>query len=139
MRRCGLVVVCGVLSAVSARAEMSSACFWAVLVDAHAMAIQCSSPLAADAERYGRLRQAVEAQIMRDASLSPGGSPRKARAWMDHYGLNREATGVRRPRCDTADVGGAVSMLRTLTTAANTSAILAGLGRRKNPYAGDCL
>jgi hypothetical protein len=120
---------------------MSTSCFWMLLVDTHAIAVQCGSPLVGNAEqRYRQLRQAAEAEIVRDASLSPGESPDKAKSGMAQYIANGEATRAHLPNyCNTVDTGAALSMLKTVTTAANASKIIAGLRMRKNPYDGDCL
>ncbi|HZL00292.1 MAG TPA: hypothetical protein VFC47_10355 [Caulobacteraceae bacterium] len=141
MKRLYLLVACLALVPLLARAEASNYCLWMLLVDTHAVAMHCGQPLSPAAEqRYHQLRQAADEEMVRDARLSPGGSPEKVKTFMTNYMSRGMSVGAGFPGyCASRDAPMVLRMLGSFTSKENTAKILAGLLIRKNPFDGDCL
>lgn len=142
MNRLLLLITCLALVPRVGRADASNLCMWVLLVDTHAVAAHCGKPLDGPSEqRYRQLRQAAEAEIIRDASLSPGGSPVKAKTFIANYIAHGslEARSAFPAYCASKDAPMVIDMLERFTTSENTAKILAGLAARKNPFEGECL
>ncbi len=126
------------LIAGSAHAEVSSWCLWTQLDDLHAVVMRCKGKPSPEAEAgYERLRRAVEAAILRDASLRAGESAESAQAEMAQYEAKRRA--IDPARCEDPALKKAVAIFETLASSENIAKLEAGLAKRRDPYEGDCL
>jgi hypothetical protein len=122
-------------------ADASNYCMWMILVESHAIAVRCGKPLDERTEqRYRRLRQAAEEEIVRDASLSPGWTSGKAKLLIANFVAHGMLASARFPDyCSKPDAPMVLRMFEGITSAENTPKVLAGLQVRKNPFGGDCL
>ena len=126
------------LIAQSAHADVSSWCLWTQLDDLHAVVIRCAGKPSPEAEAgYQQLRRAVEAAILRDASLRAGESAESAKAEMAQYEAKRRA--INPARCGDPALKKAVAIFETLASSENVTKLAAGLAKRRDPYEGDCL
>jgi hypothetical protein len=126
------------LIATSAHAEVSSWCLWTQLYDLHAVEVRCVGRGSPEAEAgYERLRRAVEATVLRDASLRAGESAESARTEMAQYAARRRP--IDPARCQDPDLKKAVAIFETLGSSDNVAKLEAGLATRRDPYEGDCL
>lgn len=123
----------------SAHAEVSSWCLWTQLQELHAVEIRCAGAIPPDVQgRYDGLRQAIEATILRDASLRAGSSAETAKAEMTQYaGKSRS---IDPARCQTdPKLKSAVKYFGIITSPQVVAKLEAGLAERRDPYEGDCL
>ena len=126
------------LIAQSAHAEVSTWCLWTQLDDLHVVATRCAGKPSAEAEAgYQRLRRAVEAAILRDASLRAGESADSARAEMAQYEAKRRP--IDPARCEEPALKKAVEIFGALASSEKVAQLEAGLAKRRDPYEGDCL
>lgn len=126
------------LAAPSANAEASTACLWMLLNDSHEIASACGSRLGDDAERrYARLLQAEGDEIVRDASLNPGGSADKAKDFLQKYAARTTKNAA--TFCKGSEYVDAVLVLNSLTRPENVAHLLGALRARKDPFRGEFL
>ena len=138
MQRPLWIAVAVALVASSAHAEVSSWCLWTQLYDLHAVVIRCVGKGSPEAEAgYERLRRAVEATVLRDASLRAGENAESARAEMAQYAAKRRP--IDPARCQDPQLKTALAIFETLASSENVAKLEAGLASRRDPYEGDCL
>jgi hypothetical protein len=124
-------------AAQSAQAEVSTWCLWTQLYDLHAVAMRCSAPSPEAKAGYERLRKAVEAAVLRDASLRAGETADSARAEMAQYAAGSRP--IDPARCEEPRLKSAVAIFEGLASPQKVSELEAGLANRRDPYEGDCL
>jgi hypothetical protein len=138
MQRLLWIAAAVALIARSAHAEVSSWCLWTQLYDLQAVKARCVGKGSPEAEAgYERLRRAVEATVLRDASLRAGESAESAKAEMVQYAASRRP--IDPARCQDPDLKKAVAIFETLALSENVAKLQAGLATRRDPYEGDCL
>ncbi|HWF78469.1 MAG TPA: hypothetical protein VN694_14985 [Caulobacteraceae bacterium] len=138
MRRTLAAAVAIALIASSAHAGVSSWCLWTQLHDLHAVEVRCAGPLPPEVEsRYEGLRQAIEAAILRDASLRAGESAETAKAEMAQHAAKTRS--IDPARCQDPDLKKAVMYFGILTSPETIAKLEVGLAERRDPYEGDCL
>jgi len=138
MRRPLCVAVAIALVATSAHAEVSTWCLWTQLYDLHAVAVRCAGKPAPEVEAgFERLRNAVEATVLRDASLRAGESAETAKAEMAQYAARSRP--IDPARCAEPRLKKAVAIFQTFASPDAVAKLEAGLATRRDPYEGDCL
>jgi hypothetical protein len=137
MRSLIAAAVASALIAPGAHAEVSSWCLWTQLQDLHAVEVRCAGPIPTDVQgRYDGLRKAIEAAILRDASLRAGESAESAKAEMEGY----RTRAIDPARCQTdPKLKSAVMYFGVMTAPETIAKLEAGLAVRRDPYEGDCL
>jgi len=141
MKSLGLLAVPLALVPMNTRAEASNYCVWMILVEAHAIVDRCGRPLDGPSEqRFRQVRQAVETEIIRDASMRPGMTPERANSAMSAYVARTMNHYTHYPvHCSNYDVPGAYKMLEIFAGAESAAKVLSGLKDRKDPFDGECL
>jgi hypothetical protein len=132
-----IIAVC--IFASPAMADASTMCLYGILIESHALALECEGPLAsADEARYSKLRKAVRNFIIENSRLSksPPADPEKM---LSTYEASAESHHAEGKFCASQDYLMDRKLLTSLIEEKESAAILDSLNTPHDPYDGDCL